>query len=257
MATAPDFFLQIAAQLQRAGLLREAARPVAAAGDRKAVRHDLASARDSTDAHDSPPSTRSTGSTITSARRRCRTSWCCVLPTACSSRSGIAATSTTSRSPWTRSSASAARQLLRCHRRAARHGAEPSVPALSLVAMEPPDLRRPAPAQREGQGAGADPDPCAPGVRKTPCAASTARAGSSGAEMPDYARTGRQAGFSTTETYAALKICHRQLALGRRAVLPAHRQAARAAAPKWRSSSAGAVRDVLPPVDALADRTTS
>src|SRR5258705_484207 len=52
-------------------------------------------------------STRSTGSIITSARKRCRTSWCCALPMACSSRSGIETISTTSRSPSMKGSASA------------------------------------------------------------------------------------------------------------------------------------------------------
>ena len=46
----------------------------------------------------SSPNTRSTASTTTWARRRCRTCWCCGLPTASSSRSGTATTSTTCRS---------------------------------------------------------------------------------------------------------------------------------------------------------------
>ena len=51
---------------------------------------------------------RSSGSTTTWARRRCRTSWRCASPTRCSSRSGTPTTSTTCRSPWPRTSASAA-----------------------------------------------------------------------------------------------------------------------------------------------------
>ena len=52
--------------------------------------------------------TRSSASTTTSARRRSRTSWRCASPTSCSSRSGTPTTSTTCRSPWPRTSASAA-----------------------------------------------------------------------------------------------------------------------------------------------------
>ncbi len=57
-------------------------------------------------ARSTPPSARcspnraSTGSTITWARRRCRTSWRCASPMRCSSRSGGPPTSTISRSPW-------------------------------------------------------------------------------------------------------------------------------------------------------------
>src|SRR6266446_4341557 len=51
--------------------------------------------------------TRSIESIITSARKPSRTSWCCASPTACSSRSGIAITSTIFRSQSTRSLASA------------------------------------------------------------------------------------------------------------------------------------------------------
>src|SRR3979409_1980668 len=51
--------------------------------------------------------TRSIASITTSARRRCRTSWCCASPMACSNRSGIAITSIMSRSSSMNSSASA------------------------------------------------------------------------------------------------------------------------------------------------------
>ena len=49
---------------------------------------------------------RSSASITTSARKPCRTCWCSASPTACSSRSGTAATSTTCRSPRPRRSAS-------------------------------------------------------------------------------------------------------------------------------------------------------
>ena len=72
--------------------------------------HDLASAqRAERDAETrSSRRTRCSGSTTTWARRPCRTCWRCGSPTRCSSRSGTAATSTTSRSRWPRTSASAA-----------------------------------------------------------------------------------------------------------------------------------------------------
>jgi hypothetical protein len=55
-----------------------------------------------------PARSRCSGSTTTSARRRSRTSWRCASPTSCSSRSGTPTTSTTCRSRWPRTSASAA-----------------------------------------------------------------------------------------------------------------------------------------------------
>ena len=72
--------------------------------------HDLKSARELNDDRRARSSrrTRSSGSTTTWARRRSRTSWRCASPTSCSSRSGTPTTSTTCRSPWPRTSASAA-----------------------------------------------------------------------------------------------------------------------------------------------------
>ena len=49
-----------------------------------------------------------------------------------------------------------------------------------------------------------------------------------GEEVPGYLEEEGVPADSTTETYAAVRLEDRQLALGRRAVLPAHRQAARA-----------------------------
>ena len=64
-------------------------------------------------------------------------------------------------------------------------------------------------------------------------------------EIEDYTRTEDVRPGSTTETYAALKLEHRQLALGRGAVLPAHRQGARHQAHRSGDQvQAGAVRDV-------------
>ena len=82
-------------------------RPVAAGGDREAVRARpgvgaSSSTRSSTT---SSPRSRCSASTTTSARRPSRTSWRCGSPTSCSSRSGTATTSTTCRSRWPRTSA--------------------------------------------------------------------------------------------------------------------------------------------------------
>ena len=72
--------------------------------------HDLPSARELNAASCARCTrTRSTASTISSARRRCRTSWRSASPTACSSRSGTATASITCRSPPPRRSASRTR----------------------------------------------------------------------------------------------------------------------------------------------------
>ena len=107
----PAFFARSAEQLDRA-------RPGRRRGRRswrrvvieKPFGHDLKSAPRAERRSSSglPAGRRSSGSTTTWARRRCRTSWRCASPTSCSSRSGTPTTSTTSRSPWPRTSASAA-----------------------------------------------------------------------------------------------------------------------------------------------------
>ena len=71
-------------------------------------------------------------------------------------------------------------------------------------------------------------------VRGWPCAPSTGRASSAASASPaTWRRTGSPPD-SRTETYAALRLARLQLALGGRAVLPAHRQAARAQADRDR-----------------------
>ena len=109
LATVPAMFDEVAA-----GLGAGRPQPTAAAGcgrpagDREAVRPgppERPSAR-RRPAPDLRRARRSTGSTTTWARRRCRTSWPCASPTPSSSRSGTAATSTTCRSRWPNRSAS-------------------------------------------------------------------------------------------------------------------------------------------------------
>ena len=89
------------------GWRRPAARDDARVVVEKPFGRDLASAQalNRTPARGVPRDSRSSASTITWARRRCRT--CCISasPTPSSSRSGTATTSTTCRSPWPRISA--------------------------------------------------------------------------------------------------------------------------------------------------------
>ncbi len=97
-------------QLARSGLVGRGRGPVAARRHREAVRPrpQDAPASSTTSSRRSSRRTRCSASTTTSARRRCRTSWRCASPTSSSSRSGTPTTSTTCRSRWPRTSASAA-----------------------------------------------------------------------------------------------------------------------------------------------------
>ncbi len=78
-------------------------------GDRKAARPrpGIVDRRSTTRCPRSSRKIRSTASTTTSAKRRCRTCWRCALPTSSSSRSGTRPISTTCRSPWPSRSAPA------------------------------------------------------------------------------------------------------------------------------------------------------
>ncbi len=184
------------------------------------------------------PSARSSASTTTSARRPCRTCSRFALPTACSSRCGTATTSTTSRSPRRRTSASAPAPATTTRAGALRDLIQNHMlQLLTLLCMEPPVAfsadevrdekvkvlhavhapRRPRRSQqmavRAQYGAGR-------GGRRA------------GARLPRRRTACRP--DSNTETYAALRLQRRQLALGRGAVLPAHRQAPRAQADRDR-----------------------
>ena len=160
------------------------------------------------------PRSRSSASTTSSARRRRRTSSPSASPTACSSRSGTATTSTTCRSTCPRRSSLDARLgLLRDDRRVPRHGRHPPVPGAGV----------------HGDGAADRAGAAARSARRR--TRSSARCGRSSRprrarpvrRLPRRARAWRR--DSETETFIALALRDRQLALGRRAVLPAHRQA--------------------------------
>ena len=123
-----------------------------------------------------------------------------------------------------------ARRLLRQDRRAARHGAQPPVPAVGMTAMEPPNsFDAEAVRSEEGEVVEAI-RPCpAEACRRMPCAASTRRhcagpAGRAYRNEPDVAP-----GLDDRDLHR-LQADDRQLALGRRAVLSAHRQICDAAA---------------------------
>ena len=106
----PKFFSQVCEQLARSGLSTPETRHLAPGGHREAVRPrpGVGPRAERRGVHRSSRPTRCSGSTTTSARRRSRTSWRCASRTSCSSRSGTPTTSTTCRSPWPRTSASAA-----------------------------------------------------------------------------------------------------------------------------------------------------
>ena len=114
------------------------------------------------------------------------------------------------------------RPLLRTNRRAAGHGAEPSVPAPRHDRDGAADLvRRRCRAREKDRAVPGDPSHFA---GATPCAASTAAGVVLGQKVRGLpARARRRAGFRNRNLCGA-QARHRQLALGRRAVLSAHRQ---------------------------------
>ena len=86
----PKSFPQVTEQLRRSGLAEQQRRPVAPRRHREAVRlrpQDRARAQRRRRERSSRP-TACSASTTTSARRRCRTSWRCASPTSSTNRSG-------------------------------------------------------------------------------------------------------------------------------------------------------------------------
>ncbi len=120
-----------------------------------------------------------------------------------------------------------ARRLLRRGRRAARPDPEPhAAAALPRRDGATGQLHRRRGAQREGQGAAGDPRSRPP--RRSPrcrCARSTRKGHAGGEDVPGYLEEdGVPAGLEHRDLRGAAPGS-RQLALGRRALLPAHRQA--------------------------------
>ena len=104
-------------------------------------------------------SRRSIASTITWAKRRCRTSWCCGSPTPSSSRSGTATTSTTCRSPWPKKCSSAAAAATTTRAGVLRDMFQNHLLQLLMItAMEAPvRYKADADPRRKGQSAAGDP----------------------------------------------------------------------------------------------------
>ena len=102
---------------------------------------------------------------------------------------------------------------------------------LALIAMEPPiSLRRQRRARREGARCCDAVHPFAPEeVRSARRARAVRRGRGRRQARAGYRQEPNVAPDSKTETFVALKLIDRQLALGGRAVLPAHRQGAAAA----------------------------
>ena len=173
-------------------------------------------------------SSRSSASTTTSARRPSRTCWRSGSPTPCSSRSGTGTTSTTSRSPRPRTSASARapgyydsagalRDLVQNH----------MLQLLCHLAMEPPVTSPPTRcATRRSRCCTRSRRRPRTRSRAWPCARSTPTGTVGGEERRGLPRREDvPAGLQHRDLRGAAAV-GRQLALGGRAVLPAHRQAA-------------------------------
>ena len=174
----------------------------------------------------------------------------------CSSRCGTPRISTMCRSPSPRPSASKAAAPIYDEAGALRDMVQNHMlQLLCLVAMEPPaQLRCRRGARREGQGA-ARAAPIDGETVGTTTVRGQYRAGAiDGAGGPRLSPTSWAKPSSDTETFVALKAADRQLALGRRAVLPAHRQAAARAACRRSSSSSATCRISIFPGAAGADR---
>ena len=120
------------------------------------------------------------------------------------------------------------RQLLRQGGRAARHDPEPHVPAPGPGGHGAAQLvRGRRRARREGQGAQGDPAHAARGgAAATRCAASTARAWSTASACPPTAASPRSSPDLAHGDLRRAEAARRELALGRRALLPAHRASA-------------------------------
>ena len=157
---------------------------------------------------------RSSASTISSARSRRRTSWPSASPTACSSRSGTATSSTTCRSTCRRRWASAsAPAFYETDRRLPRHGGDAPVPDPRPSwrwSRRPRSSRRRSARRRTRSSARMLPIEPRDVVR--------------GQYIGYRERGGRRPRIRHRDLHRA-QVRHRQLALGRRAVLPAHRQA--------------------------------
>jgi hypothetical protein len=169
---------------------------------------------------------RSSASTTTWARRRSRTCWRSASPTACSSRCGTATTSTRADHRGRGHRHRQPRRLLRPVRRAARPDPEPHAPAaLPRGDGAAGELHRRRGAQREGQGAAGDPEPTPEDISEMAVRAQYSRGHSGGEDVPGYLEEEGVPDRLNDRDLRGAAPGSRQLALGRRPLLPAHRQA--------------------------------
>ena len=250
LSTAPEFFPVIVDGARRRGPAPRRGRR-GARRDREAVRlRPRVRARPEPQrCSTSSTSGRSTASTTTSARRRCRTCWRSGSRTRCSSRSGTATTSTRvqitaaedigigTRAGYYDSSG-ALRDLVQNH----------MLQLLTLLCMEPPSafsadklrdekvkVTQAIRAPTAGRGA-----------RAWRCARSTGPACRAASAVPGYLdEDGVPDGLDHRDLRGAAAR-GLQLALGRRAVLPAHRQAPRAPGDRDRRDAEAGAAPRLP-----------
>ena len=212
LSTPPPVFPEIVKHLKNAGLdPAKNTTGLDAHHRREAVRHRPrygARAADG-DREGLPGEHRSTASITTSAKSRCKTSWRCALPIRSSNRSGIATTCRASRSRRPKplgveerggyyDNAGALRDMIQNH----------VINLLALVAMEPP-ISADADAIRNEKYQGALGDRSRRRTTKSPrcrCAASTARAASTGQAVRGYREEDDVEPDSNTETFAAVKF---------------------------------------------------
>ena len=225
----PAMFPVVLKQMQRTGMAdNDDARRLATRRRREAVRARPAERAASSTSSSTRLHRRRTcsASTTTSARRRCRTCWRCASPTRCSSRCGTATSSTRCRSPWPRTSASARRAGFYDTAGAARDVLQNHVlQLLALTAMEEP-------VSFDAESIRTEKTKVLGAISLPTDLASLRRAR---AVRPGLARRrARRRATSTSRTSRRLDdrdlrrgpARRRDPALGRRPVLPAHRQAA-------------------------------
>ncbi len=261
----PSSFATVCQQLERSGLSTRTTGPWRRVVIEKPFGHDL-TVGPRAQRHRRgrlPRRTRCSASTTTWARRRCRTCWRCASPTSCSSRSGTPTTSTTCRSPWPRTSASAAgpatttasappatssrTTCCSCSRSPRWRSRSPSTPHGPARRRRRRCSRAVAAARDLGQ-------------RHRPRPVRRGLAGRRGGRrLPRGGRRRRRT--RRTETYAAIRLDVDTRRWAGRAVLPAHRQAARPAGHRDRrgvqEGAAPAVRRTPRPRSSARTRSSS
>ena len=174
------------------------------------------------------PKIRFIESIIIWARRRCKTCWHCALPIRCLNPCGVEARSTTCKLPWPKISALAdALNSTTASARCVTWFQNHMLQLVCLFAMEPPSS--PAPrrrSRRKDKGpAFSEADFHRRGAPPNSVRGQYTAGAIKSSTVPGYIEE-RDGDSSTTETFVALKLRDRKLALVERAVLPSHRQTA-------------------------------